>query len=100
MTDLYPQSVTAIQRVLQYYLDKSEVTFLDDLRHYISKGFVISLPNLFVMAKIVDLGPEKGQAWYIRYVDGRLEDLLSLSKSFPLPRVAFRHHGRDKDYLI
>ena len=68
----------AIQEAAACYHEwMPEVSFEDDLAHYLSYGLVLSTPRCFALAKVIE-GPRTGQpAWFIRMAVGRLDELLS-----------------------
>ena len=69
---------TAIQEAAACYREwLPQVSFEEDLAHYLSCGMVHSTPTCFALAKVIE-GPRTGKpAWFIRMVVGRLDELLS-----------------------
>jgi hypothetical protein len=70
---------TAIQVAAECYRDwLPQVSFEDDLAHYLAYGVMISTPTCFALLKMIeDLeDPKKGPAWFIRMAVGRLDELL------------------------
>ena len=81
-----------------------EVSFANDVGDYLYDGVVISRPDLFGMAKVIDLAPE-GQkpepAWFVRMAVGNLNELLA-ALPLPLPKICFcrRNDGRVRVYSL
>ena len=65
-------------------------TFNRELAEYVENANVWVRPDLFMMAKIIDLEGEPG--WYIRMAVGSLSELL---RSLPIyfPKICFQRHG-------
>jgi hypothetical protein len=96
---------TALQIAELSYLQwMGDVSFADDVAYYMIHGTVISRPDLFGMALIVDIAPE-GQrpepAWFVRMAVGELGELLEMLP-VPLPKICFcrRNDGRMRMYSL
>jgi hypothetical protein len=94
----------AIDIAREYYKKWGDVgkTFHQEVAHYAENAMVFIRPDLFMLAKIIDLRPldaegnpigeELMPAWYIRMAVGRLSELL-LTLPVYLPTVCFHRHG-------
>ena len=85
--------------------------FAADLTAYLNRGYVYSLPDIFVMAKTVpsDLigngvlesddffEPEESDTWYVHLMSGKLSHLFYLCP-FQLEYVCFQRFGSVKLY--
>jgi hypothetical protein len=69
---------TAIQEAAQCYREwMPQVSFEEDLAHYLNYGMVLSTATCFALAKVIE-GPRTGKpAWFIRMAVGRLDELLA-----------------------
>jgi hypothetical protein len=83
---------------------KSNVPFELDVADHLLNGVVISRPDLFGMAKIVNIAPEGEKvepAWFVRMSVGHLPELL---RNLPvhLPKICFcrRNDGRVRVYSL
>jgi len=84
---------------------KSTVPFAVDLAEYLRTGIVIARPDIFVMAKIIDIAPEgspeREPAWFFRIVVG---DIREVRRALPgyLPKVCFcrRNDARLRVYSL
>jgi hypothetical protein len=89
---------------LSYLKWMGDVSFIDDLSHYLLNGVVIVRPDLFGMAKVIDLAPE-GQApepaWFVRMAVGDLRELVAALPLY-LPKICFcrRNDGRLRRYSL
>jgi hypothetical protein len=78
-----------------YERDGQEEQFEKDLVAHLRDGFVWSLPNAFLMARMVEL--EDGRrAWLVNCAVGDLRELLARSP-YPLPFIAF-YRGPDEKH--
>ena len=81
--------VTAIQVAMQCYANwKGDVRFDQDITDYLLTGVVVSRPNCFGMAKVIELPDTKEPAWFVRMAVGNLRELLSCLPGY-LPKICF-----------
>jgi hypothetical protein len=82
----------AIETAREYYASYggSAGTFNRELAEYAENAMVFIRPDLFLMAKIIDLG--NGPIWYIRMAVGVLSELVQTLPVY-LPEVCFTRHG-------
>lgn len=66
------------------------VTFEQDLKDYLATGMVVSRPDVFAMAKVINFRGEP--AWFIRVAVGNLQELLRLLPVY-LPWICFCRRG-------
>ena len=80
---------TAIQEAAECYREwMPQVSFQEDLAHYLSYGMVLSTATCFALAKVIEGPRTKKPAWFVRMVVGRLDELLShLQIQFPLEEI-------------
>jgi hypothetical protein len=80
-----------------------DVSLADDVAEYLNKGCVVTRPNLFALARVVEIPLKEGPqlAWFIRMVVGDLEELLDVLP-FPLKWICFcrRNDGRMRVYSL
>jgi hypothetical protein len=74
-------SITPIQVARVCYLKWQSTPFYEDLEDYLERGIVISRPDIFAMAKIIEAG--EGQALFVRMAVGKLRTLLSALPVLP-----------------
>ena len=72
------------------YARHSKVDFADELLDYLNHAFVVSRPNLFALARPIELKGERG--WFIRYSRGNLLELLTVLPC-PMAFIAFCRNG-------
>lgn len=82
---------SAFELARLFYAQYPELDFGDDLVDYMRNGFVITRPQLFVMAKVIHR--DDGHLWFCRIAIGNLIELLTVMP-FYLPRIAFCRNGR------
>lgn len=74
-----------------FYAQHSELNFWKDLEDHLRNGVVISQPDCFMMAKIIELSDDPAKndlAWFIRIAVGNIQVFLQ-RMPFPLPKIAF-----------
>lgn len=78
---------TAIQEAAACYQDWiSDASFEEDLAFYLAHGCVISRPDCFGMARVIEGPRTKGPAWFVRMSVGRL-DVMMNALPFALPEI-------------
>lgn len=78
---------TAIQEAAACYRDwMPDSSFEADLAFYLAHGCVISRPDCFGMARVIEGPRTKKPAWFVRMSVGRL-DLLIRALPFALPEI-------------
>ena len=79
------------------------VTFEQDLVDYLRTGIVIARPDIFMLAKVIDIAPEgapaKEPAWFVRMGVGDLRTLVvELPAYFPKIIFCRRNDRRGREY--
>jgi hypothetical protein len=76
---------TAIQEAVECYREwMPQVSFEEDVAHYLSEGMVLSTTTCFALARLIEGPRTKKPAWFIRMAVGRVDELLAaLARSAP-----------------
>jgi hypothetical protein len=95
-----PTALDIAERCYEQWM--GEVSFTQDLANYLIDGVVISRPDLFGMARIVNIAPEGSKpepVWFVRMAVGNLVELLD-ALPYRLPKICFcrRNDGRMRVY--
>jgi hypothetical protein len=78
---------TAIQRAAACYREwMPDVSFEVDVAFYLAHGCVISRPDCFGMARVIEGPRTKQPAWFVRMSVGPLDVLMS-ALPYPLPEI-------------
>jgi hypothetical protein len=78
---------TAIQEAAACYRDwLPDVKFEEDVAFYLAHGCVISRPDCFGMARVIEGPRTKQPAWFVRMSVGPLDVLMS-ALPYPLPEI-------------
>lgn len=90
---------TAIQRAAACYRDwMPETSFEEDVAFYLAHGCVISRPDCFGMARVIEGPRTKGPAWFVRMAVGPLEVLMN-ALPYRLPEICLCR-GKKGDFRI
>jgi hypothetical protein len=89
----------------EHYRKKSAIQFELELADYLRNGVVVANPEIFGMAKVIDLAPSLADppefVWFVRYACGPLAQLLA-HLPYELPKIAFCRHqdGKLRSYSL
>jgi hypothetical protein len=101
---LRPRKLRAIEIAMLRYKQYGMTKFVEDYDEYTLTGILISMPDLFIMAKIIDLAPDEAKeqepAWFIRMAVGSTRTIADALPWTALPKICFcrRNDGRLRSY--
>jgi len=100
---LVQQNQSPFDAAIAHYAKESRIDFWTDFLDYLKNGVVASGPNIFLMAKVIDLSKSNSEtpelAWFVRYGNGDLSQLAAALPAY-LPKIVFyrRKDARPRVY--